>query len=404
MTGTTSGDLLIGTATVDITPPLGVALAGYGTDRGRADELGHPLRAEALACRRDDDGWVLVTADAIGFPCDLVDRVRPRIAGATGLPEDAIVLSATHTHSAPSGVRTYHADLEDIDHQYRADLEERLVSLAREAWDGAEAGHFEVARTEAPGLGHNRRLVGEDGQARNEWEDHEGTHRGYFDPSVLLVSVRRPDGRRPALIVNYGCHPVTLGPMSTAISADYVGYLKDCLEERGTAETVHFALAGAANINPRIAIHAGADYPAAMGRELGEICAAALNETALVADGPVRVCRVPWEFAARYDWPENTGRKQGEPVLTEVVALRAGDLAVVTAPGELFSEYAGRFRELSPTTHTLVVSLANDSVGYLVIDETQPQGGLEAMRAAGDAIEQPLLERARRALDGVADQ
>ena len=64
---------------------------------------------------------------------------------------------------------------------------------------------------------------------------------------------------------------------------------------------------------------------------------------------------------------------------TEVVALRAGDLALVSAPGELFSD--PRFRELSPVPHNLVVSLANDSVGYLVTDEAQPQGGLEAARA-----------------------
>ena len=168
MTGTAPEELLIGVAATDITPPLGVALAGYGTNRGRADELGHPLRAEALACHQGARGWVLVTADAIGFPCDLVARVRPKIDMATGLPEDAIVLSATHTHSAPSGVRTYHADLEEVDHQYRADLEERLVGLVEEAWGRAEPGAFEVARAEAPDLGHNRRLVGEDGQARNE--------------------------------------------------------------------------------------------------------------------------------------------------------------------------------------------------------------------------------------------
>ncbi|MFH1568970.1 MAG: neutral/alkaline non-lysosomal ceramidase N-terminal domain-containing protein [Gemmatimonadota bacterium] len=402
MTGKASAAQLIGVATQDITPPLGVALAGYGTSRGRADELGHPLRAEALACHQGGEGWVLVTADAIGFPCDLVARVRPRIAAATGLPEAAIVLAATHTHSAPSGLRPYHADLEEVDHQYREQTEARLAAVAAAAWESAEPGAFEVARAAAPDLGHNRRLMGEDGQARNEWEDHEGRHPGYFDPAVLLVGVRRPDGCRAAVVVNYGCHPVTLGPMSTAISADYVGYLKDHLEEAGAAAVALFALAGAANINPRVAIHAGSEYPRAMGRQLGEICAAALEQAQPVAGGPVRACRVPWAFAARYDWPENTGRRKGDPVRTEVVALRAGDLAAVTAPGELCSEYAARFRSFSPAPHTLVVSLANDSVGYLVTDETQGQGALEAMRAAGEALEQPLLECARRALAGVA--
>ena len=79
-----------------------------------------------------------------------------------------------------------------------------------------------------------------------------------------------------------------------------------------------------------------------------------------------------------------------------------GDLAIVTAPGELFSEYAARFRQLSPAPCTLVASLANDSVGYLVTDQTHAEGALEGMRAAGQSLEAPLLDCARRALAGVA--
>lgn len=400
--GTGNGsELLIGVGSADITPPLGVALAGYGTERGRADSVGHPLRAEALVCRRGEDAWVLVTGDVVGYPCDLVDRVRPRIAASTGILESSIVLAATHTHSGPAGLRTYRADLTDIDHRHREELEGQLVAAATEAWNALEPGSFEVGRAEAPELGHNRRLVEEDGQARNEWEDRQGDHTGFFDSTVMVVGVRRPDGRRAAAVVNYGCHPVTLGPRSSAISSDYVGYLKDYLEEEGIAEVALFALAGAANINPRAAIQTEAAYPMAMGHALGKVAAEALSRAQPVAVGPLGGHREPWEFVARCDWPENTGRKRGQPVKTEVVALRAGDLALVSAPGELFSEYATRFRELSPVPHTLVVSLANDSVGYLVTDEAQPQGGLEAARAAGDQLEAPLLMRVRAALAAI---
>ncbi len=394
--------LCIGVATEDITPPPGVALAGYGTRSGRAAEVGHPLRAEALACRQGDGGWVLVTADAIGFPCDLVARVRQQVAAATGLPEAAIVLAATHTHSAPAGLRTYAAELEPVDHACREQAEAALAAVAAAAWAGVEPGTFEAAWTEAGELAHNRRVIDADGRARNEWEDPQGRHTGYCDPAVLLVGVRRPDGRRAAVVVNYGCHPVTLGPASTAISADYVGYLKDYLEEAAVAEVALFALAGAANINPRIAIRTGAEFPRAMGRALGARCAAALAQARPLAGGPVRTCRVPWEFVGSHAWPPSSGRRQGGTVRTEVMALRAGDLFALTAPGELFSELATEFRRLSPSPHTLVISLANDAVGYLVTDQTAAEGALEAMRAAGQAIEQPLLEGARAAVAGVA--
>ena len=50
-----------------------------------------------------------------------------------------------------------------------------------------------------------------------------------------------------------------------------------------------------------------------------------------------------------------------------------------------------------------MVSLANDSVGYMPTDDVIQQGGLEAMRAAGEGLEAPILEHVRLALAGVAD-
>jgi len=343
-----------------------------------------------------------VTGDVVGYPHDLVKRVRARIGSQCGLAEEAIAISATHTHSGPSALRTYRAELNPIDDEYRADLEERLAQVVVDAAASTEPGGFEVAWAEAPDLGHNRRIVGDDGVCQNVWEDRDGQHQGYFDPTVMLVAVRRPDSRCAALLVNYGCHPVTLGPASSAISSDYVGYLKDDLEEGATTETAMFALAGAASINPRIAIHAGQEYPTAMGKRLGEIVRAAVPQLEPVAPGPVASAREPWSFIARHDGPQNTGRKKGRPYATELMAMRAGDLAFVTVPGELFSEYAARLREVSPFADTAVVSLANDSVGYLVTDEVIAQGGLEADRASGEDLEEPLVEHARQALAEVA--
>jgi len=140
-----------------------------------------------------------------------------------------------------------------------------------------------------------------------------------------------------------------------------------------------------------------------MGRALGEIVHAALPGLTPVASGPVASFCQPWSFIARHDGSSNTGRKKGEPYETEVLALRAGDLAFVCLPGELFSQYAARFRELSSFSTTAVVSIANDSVGYLVTEGILEQGGLEAMRASAELLEQPLTEHARLALAGLAD-
>jgi hypothetical protein len=390
--------LQIGVATIDITPPLGVKLAGYESRKQGATGVSHRLRAEALACKGDGGAWIMLTSDTIGYPRDLVLRVRQAAGAKTGLPPEAILVSATHTHSGPASMRPYGEGVTPIDLQYKEELEKRLAQLLSDAWNAAAPGAFEAAWTDAPELGSNRRVLRPNGVWENEWKDFEGRHTGYFDPSVLLVAVRRPDGRRDALLVNYGCHPVVLGPSSLRISADYVGYMKDYLEARGAARTAMFALAGGGNINPRICIMVGAEHPRRMGERLGQIVLDAAAKLYPVAAGPVRSGRSEWKLLSRRNWSQGSGRETGKEITTEVQALRAGDLCFLAVPGELFSEYTAWFREASPLPLTAVVSIANDSVGYLPTDEAVPQGAHEITHSAAEKVQEALLACAREAL------
>lgn len=395
----------IGIATADITPPRGVVLAGYGPRKGTADEVGHPLRAEALACKdAEGNAWVLVTSDTVGYPIKLVERVRTVAAKATGLAPEAIGIAATHTHSGPAAMRCYHAELSNVDHKYREEiLEPRLAQVIIDAYRAAEPGTFEVAMTEARLLASNRRVVADDGTATNDWQDPDGKHTGYFDPSVMLIGVRRPGGALAALLVNYGVHPVTLGPRSLAISADYPGYMKDTIESCQPGTTALFALAGAGNINPRDCIEVGADHPRKMGEALAETVCQAIPDLEPVAAGPVTSSRQRWKMISQRTWPEESGRSKGDEITSETMALRAGDLAIATVPGELFSQYVAMIRKASPLPHTAVVSMANDSAGYLPLDEAQSQGGHEINHRAADALEAPLMEHTLAALKAVTD-
>ncbi len=350
----------------------------------------------------DGAAWALLTSDLIGFPQEMVQRIRAMAAEKTGLPGECIAISATHTHSGPSALQVYSNELNEIDHAYRRELEPKLARVIADAFDAAAPGSFEVAMTEAGELASNRRVVDADGSATNDWQDPEGKHDGYFDPSVMLIGVRRPDGRLAALMVNYGVHPVTLGPRSLAISADYPGYMKDHIEAACDGAVAMFALAGAGNINPRVCIEVGAQHPKAMGEALGAIVVAAAASLAPVADGPVACSLHPWKMISRRQWPDSSPRTQDKEITSEVMALRAGDLAWVTLPGELFSQYVGMIRQGSPLPHTAVISIANDSTGYLPLDEALSQGGHEITHRAADAMEEPLMAHAKAALTEVA--
>ncbi len=92
--------LRVGVAEVDITPPLGFPMAGYYFER-LAEGTIDPLKAKALVFRTERSAAALVVCDLIGIATDLKQVIRQRASEKTGIPAAQIVISATHTHTAP---------------------------------------------------------------------------------------------------------------------------------------------------------------------------------------------------------------------------------------------------------------------------------------------------------------
>jgi hypothetical protein len=88
----------------------------------------------------------------------------------------------------------------------------------------------------------------------------------------------------------------------------------------------------------------------------------------------------------------------GKTLATEVQALAIGDLAFVTAPGELFAEIGAAMQEASPFAQTIVVGYADDYLGYLFTDQARAEGGYEPGNPVSLEIEKPLLAAAQEAL------
>lgn len=396
-----------GISSIDITPPVGVMLMGY--EPRPAETVDHPLRAEALACEGDDGGWVLVSADVCGFSSPLTDVVRADIAHATGLSPDAAMVAATHTHSGPHVTDALWCERSEQESAYFRDLRGRLVDVAVQAWRSRFPGKLLHAQTAAPELGSNRRVQREDGTWTNEWTDLDGRHTGYFDPSVELVGVRRDDGRLEALLVNFGCHPVCFGSRSRAISGDYVSYLKDALEADGGPGTVLFTLSGHANVDPRACCQEDSGVVRAMGEQLAETVRQTLPSLGPVAGEAVAAVREPWEFEPNWRIEGRVSiyfphAAAGSRVRTAVSALAAGSLALLGLPGETVSEYRLKLQQRSPFPRTLLVSLANDFVGYLSSDEILRQGAYEAYLCPLNPIEEALTARADAALSRARTQ
>ena len=95
------GRLRAGVCRVDITPPLGVEPGAWRLRTGRADGVHEPLVAQALVLDDGSRRIALVATDLLWVPRHVAEAARRRAATLTGIPADAILLNASHNHSAP---------------------------------------------------------------------------------------------------------------------------------------------------------------------------------------------------------------------------------------------------------------------------------------------------------------
>ncbi|MYE89726.1 hypothetical protein F4X33_12095, partial [Candidatus Poribacteria bacterium] len=102
------GNLRVGAAKINITPPLGCDMAGYaGRDRG-SETIADALYAKALVFDDGETQAAIITNDLIGVEAIFVDHVRQTIDETTGIPADNVMISCSHTHFGPE-VRTSRA-------------------------------------------------------------------------------------------------------------------------------------------------------------------------------------------------------------------------------------------------------------------------------------------------------
>ena len=145
-----------GTAKALITPKERLWMAGYSSRTGPADGTLHDLYVRVLALE-DAQGHraVLVSSDLLGIPRSISENVSQALATNFGLPRDAIMLNASHTHCGPvlRGALYDAYPLDDLQKKkiaaYSSELESAIV---RDRWRGVGSHSSGHRRSRA---GHN---------------------------------------------------------------------------------------------------------------------------------------------------------------------------------------------------------------------------------------------------------
>ena len=416
-----AAELHVGAASQVITPPAGVPLAGYYYARA-AEGVDDDLLAQAVVLQRDGVKVAMVACDIITMPRGITEAARKLIAESTGIPGDHVMISATHTHTGPyvwrqSSQDPVEPDAAERSKSYTSTLEQTIAETVRLADERLAPARASATVGRAEGISFNRRYVMKDGTvAWNPGKKNPDIVRpaGPIDPDVPVVYFETAaEPRRPiATHVSFAMHLDTIGG-SSRISADFPTTLRAALGRAKGPEMVTVFATGACgdinHINTNSADpQGGLEEPRKIGTALAREVLRVWDQLTPVADGPLRAKTAnvalpipelkPGEFEAARDVVLKARRREktafmdrvkafkvldvaarkGQPIEAEVQVMALGhDVAWVAVPGELFVELGLDIKKRSPFKHTVIVELANTSIGYIPTKRAFAEGAYE---------------------------
>jgi hypothetical protein len=395
-----------GFAEVDITPPLDpgkpVYMAGFGQNR-KATGVHDPLMVRAVVLKQGRDKIALASADVVGLFRPLVLRVRQHLPGFSH-----VVVSSTHNHEGPDTLGLWGPNYfqSGIDPAYLNRVEDALVKSIRDADAAARPVTARLGTARAPELLHD---------GREPYVKH--------DELVALQFQQPGSDKNVGLIVQWNCHPETLGGGNTQLSADFVGATVEDLHRHYRCPVVYFTgTVGGLMTSLHVEVKDKAGKALAdgtfektlrYGHLVSDLARQALSQAQPVRLTPLearsrevflplhnRLYVAGWQLGVlkreAYVWkgdatkaeplPPKSSTKQPLCIRSEIGWLRLGELEVALIPGEIYPELVldkvqdppdpgADFPQaaIEPAIYKhmrgpkrMLIGLANDELGYII--------------------------------------
>jgi neutral ceramidase len=374
--------LRAGAAKVDITPPPGVKMWGYARRAGPAAGTLDPLYGRVLALEADGHRIAIATVD-LGRSFGPASLARLRESAKLCCNTVYVFLAATHTHSGPV-IQDEYPTGKTPDWEIKA--VDKLAAAIKEAngrlQDARAGSGYGVAY-----IGHNRLRHNSDGSVSWFERNPTRTPTSPFDPTVSVLRFDSTDGKPVAIMVNYACHPVVLGPDNLKYSADFPADTTETVERIFPNAPLCLFLQGApGDINP---IHAATPFAQDAlqarewtGKELGKEAARVAQsiQTTATPSGTLDFAEdaitfhLRWERAAfRKSLIDVFGPAAFEefgPSIREEMQIPVStilinkQLAILGMAGEPFVNFQIDWRVRCPVPHAILAGYANGYFGY----------------------------------------
>ena len=397
--------LLAGAAKVDITPTDLTNLNPFGG--GSFTAVHDPIFARALVLSEDAETVAIVTLDLpeVGDMTPL----RQRIERELGIHFNNIMIAATHDHSAPRvgkvspGALAQNGGPESD--RYSDVVFGRVIAALKAARSAAQPARFGLAKGDA-NVNVNR----------DQYTPGKGWGLGYdpegpSDKTVWVLKFAALSGKPIAVLFDYAVHSnVTFGIKE--ISGDLAGAAEHYVERNGGEGVVAMFMMGPAGDQAPRVFHAGQRGDVARDRELayqandaqGVVLGAEVLRVLDLITTPTSKVRIR---VAAHDavCPTKPGVSQMTTMTTvrsPTVTLHLGlimlnEVGITGVSGEVVTNIYRHLQRDTPLANTILATIVNDRVGYLVDDAAydkpifEVNGSPAARGCAEDAIVDGLV-------------
>jgi len=428
-----------GAAVIDITPPKLPVLVNGGMLSRYLDKINTRVNARAVVVADGKSMVAIVVVDSCMMSREVLDEAKAVAAKATGIPMDHMLISATHTHTAPSSMGCLGTE---ADPAYVPFLKEKLVEAIVAAKAKLEPARIGFAKEDAAAFTALRQWIRRPDRvmedpfgnltvranmhAGRNWEDAVG-ESGPEDPDLSLISIQTKAGKPLAVLGNFSMH--YFGDKD--ISADYFGLFSEGLKQRidpegtlvgmlshgcsGDIYRVDYKVPEKERPTPTIDEYTNGLLDIAM-KAYARISYRDNLDVAMAEKRMTLAYRVPDK--QRLEWAQRVVAEMGgqpaknqtevyareqiilhERQKTEIVvqALRIGNIGIATTPNETYAITGLKIKAASPLPNNIVIELANGGDGYIPPPEMHAWGGYNtwAARSAGlEVMAEPKITQA----------
>ncbi len=394
----------IGIAEMEITPEpkkdRPVYMAGFGHNRTATGIL-DPLFVRTLVLDDGEKKVALVSLDVIGYFYTEVQKIRSQ------LPKfDYILVSSTHNHEGPDTLGLWGKTpfSSGVDTSYLEKVNRRIIQTIQTAEKKTTSADVQIGKLRIPELVHDSRLP-----------------IVKHDELITLFFKERSSGHPIALLIQWNCHPETLGSKNTKISSDFVGATVREATRQLKCPTIYFTgtvggLMSSLQVeikdeNGNLLKGGPEEKTELYGKKIAQKAIESLKNSEPIELNPIKIksdkilipmqnklYQLGWKLGVlnrkAYLWNNDKNGKRelaknlDKPIAieTEVGFLSLGELEIAIIPGEIYPELVldkvenptipgadypdapiepAIYKQLK-SKHRMLIGLGNDEIGYII--------------------------------------